>query len=150
MLPALIVALGASNTEGYGVGREHAYPAVVARLLAARGIAVQLVNAGISGNTTGAMLARLERDVPSGAAIVLFQPGSNDARLGIPDAVRQRNIEAITERLTRRGTVVLRVARAFELTRPGNLQPDGIHFTAAGHARIAALLVDEVAAAVGH
>lgn len=146
----VIVALGASNTEGFGVGAANAYPAVIHRLLGARGIDVHVVNAGISGNTTAEMLARLERDVPAQARVVLFQPGGNDARLGIPACERQRNIDAITHSLAARGIRVIRVARAFEVARPGNLQPDGIHFTAAGHQRVAALLVDDVAAALGY
>ncbi len=146
----LIVALGASNTAGYGVGADRAFPAVIERLLAERGIAVRLLNAGISGNTTAEMLARLDRDVPAGTEVVLFQPGSNDERLGIPASERQGNIAVITARLITRGIRVIRVARAFEIARPGHLQPDGIHYTAPGHQRIAALLIDEVAAALRH
>jgi acyl-CoA thioesterase-1 len=62
----LIVALGASNTAGYGVGAEYAYPKCIERLLRKRHIAAEVVNSGVSGNTTGEMLARLERVVPAG------------------------------------------------------------------------------------
>jgi acyl-CoA thioesterase-1 len=145
----LVVALGASNTAGYGVGVEHAYPACIERLLRERKIAVEVINSGVSGNTTGEMLVRLDRDIPAGTCVVLFQPGSNDERLGIPGSVRERNIATITERLRQREIVVIRVAAAFEAARLGNLQPDGIHYTKAGHALIARLLVEAVAAALG-
>lgn len=143
-----VVALGASNTEGYGVGAANAFPAVIARLLQARGVAAHVSNAGISGNTTGEMLARLDHAVPNGTRIVLFQPGSNDARLGLSEAERARNIAMTIAKLGARGIKVIPVAAAFEAARPGNLLPDGIHYCVAGHAAIAHLLVDEVAAAL--
>jgi acyl-CoA thioesterase-1 len=118
-------------------------------LLRKRHLAVEVINSGVSGDTTGEMLARLDRDVPAGTCVVLFQPGSNDERRGIPKAVRERNISSITARLRQREIVVIRVAVAFEAARQGNLQPDGIHYTKVGHALIARLLVDEVATALG-
>lgn len=147
--PALIVAFGASNTAGYGVGVESAYPAVIERLLQARGLSVRVVNAGISGHTTGQMLARLETSVPEGTRVVLLQPGSNDKRKGFSDAERERNIEMIQEKLIARGVRVIRVAAAFERARPGNVQADSTHFTTAGHEIVARHLVDQVAAALG-
>ncbi|MBS0241952.1 MAG: hypothetical protein JSS20_07225 [Proteobacteria bacterium] len=144
----LIVALGASNTAGYGVGGVNAFPAEIERLLKGSGIDACVTNAGVPGHTTQQMLDRLDQDVPAETKVVLFQPGSNDERLGIPDAVREQNIRTITERLTARHIAVIRVAKAFETARPGNLQSDGIHYTAAGHALIARLLIDEVTAAL--
>lgn len=143
-----IVALGASNTAGHGVGAQAAYPAIIEGRLRSRGIEVDVVNAGVCGEPTGAMLARLDRDVPLGTHLVLFQPGSNDARLGIEAGIREANVMAIHNRLAARGILVLRVGNAFEAARLGNVQADGIHFTPDGHARIAELLLDEVAAAL--
>jgi acyl-CoA thioesterase I len=144
---ALIVALGASNTAGDGVGAGLAYPAVIERLLLARGIDARVMNAGVSGNTTSQMLARLGTAVPDGTKLVLFQPGSNDARLGIPETERERNISIIQDTLVARGVAIVRVAAAFETARsePGNLQPDGVHYTVAGHALIGRLLAGRVA-----
>jgi acyl-CoA thioesterase I len=90
------------------------------------------------------MLARLESSVPDETRVVLFQPGSNDARTGISDTVREENITIIQDRLGARGIRVVRVAAAFEAARQGNLQADGIHYTATGHAAIAAHLVEAV------
>lgn len=144
--PALIVALGASNTAGYGVGADHAFPAVLERLLRERGVFARVVNAGNAGQTTGEMLARMERDIPAGTALVVFQPGSNDIRKGLGEAVRERNIEIFQGRLKERGIPVVRVAAAFAAARDGNLQADGVHYTARGHELIAALILDEVVA----
>ncbi len=66
--PLRIVAIGASNTQGWYVGNQGAYPARLALLLKARGIDAEVINAGVPFDTTGAMLRRLDRDVPSGTA----------------------------------------------------------------------------------
>jgi hypothetical protein len=60
---ATVVALGASNTFGKGVARGQAYPAQLEALLRAKGLNTHVVNAGINGDTTGGMLARLDRVV---------------------------------------------------------------------------------------
>lgn len=77
---ATVVALGTSNTFGKGVSRSQAYPAQLETLLRARGLGVRVINAGINGDTTGAMLARLDRVVPKGTSVVILQPGGNDRR----------------------------------------------------------------------
>src|ERR1700693_639154 len=66
-----IVALGASNTEGQGVGREVAFPAKLEALLKQKGYDVQVKNAGIKANTTGQMLERLDSSVPDGVKLVI-------------------------------------------------------------------------------
>src|ERR671920_748617 len=78
--PLRIVAIGASNTQGWYVGNQGAYPARLALLLKAKGIDAEVINAGIPFDTTGAMLRRLDRDVPSGTHLVILQPGANDRR----------------------------------------------------------------------
>ena len=75
---AQIVALGASSTAGYGVGTEAAFPTLVAQILRARGRPMTVRNAGISGDTTGGMLARLSSAVPEGTKIVILQIAGND------------------------------------------------------------------------
>ncbi len=60
---ATIVAIGASNTYGKGVARNQAYPAQLEAILRAKGASVRVVNAGINGDTTESMLARLDRAV---------------------------------------------------------------------------------------
>src|SRR5262249_62044821 len=69
---ATIVALGASNTYGKGVSRSEAYPAQLEALLRARGYNARVVNAGISGDTTGGMLGRLDGAGPGGTGLVLL------------------------------------------------------------------------------
>src|SRR5262249_40105746 len=83
--PATVVAIGASNTygagrRGGGVGTSEAFPAQLERMLKARGYDVRVINAGVPGDTTAGMLARLDSAVPEGARVVIIQPGGNDAR----------------------------------------------------------------------
>ena len=66
-----IVAIGASNTHGWYVGNEGAYPAQLQALLRARGIDVEVINAGVPFDTTAMMLRRLDRDVPDGTNVVI-------------------------------------------------------------------------------
>jgi acyl-CoA thioesterase I len=82
---ATVVALGASNTAGKGVSPSQAYPAQLEIMLRARGFDVNVINAGVSGDTTGGMMARLESAVPKGTSVVILQPGGNDLRKGAPN-----------------------------------------------------------------
>src|SRR5262249_49485213 len=78
--PLRIVAIGASNTHGFYVGNEGAYPAQLQALLRAKGIDAQVTNAGVPLETTGMMLRRIDKDVPAGTDIVILEPGGNDKR----------------------------------------------------------------------
>ena len=78
-----IVAIGANNTAGQGVGPSAARPAQLEAMLRAKGVNAEVVNGGISGDTSCGMLARLDSAAPSGTAIVILQrPGFNDQRRG--------------------------------------------------------------------
>src|ERR1700761_9290573 len=78
--PLRIVAVGASNTQGWYVGKQGAYPAKLQALLKARGVDAEVVNAGIPFETTSGMLRRIDSDVPDGTNIAILQPGGNDRR----------------------------------------------------------------------
>jgi acyl-CoA thioesterase-1 len=142
-----IVCLGASNTEGYGVAPEQSYPARLAALLAARGIAARVLNAGISGDTTTGMLARLDREVPEGTALVVFQPGINDLH---DVARREANIAEIERRLSARAIRIIRLDNTIIRALPANVQAaDRIHLTAEGYALLAEAMLPKVLAALG-
>lgn len=148
-----IVALGASNTSGAGRGRTNggvpssqAYPAQLQALLAAKGVSARVTNAGIPGDTTGGMLARLNSAVPNGTKIVIFQPGGNDARRG-EGALRQSNIAEIKQRLAARHIKVIMLGHLGQIAPKGTRDPDGQHFNAQGHAAFAAWLAPKVIAA---
>ena len=144
--PVNIVAIGASNTAGWGVGLENAYPARLQALLRKRGIEANVANAGIPGDVTAGMLHRLDSAVPKGTNVVILQPGSNDLRFFGTKEHRTANISAIVNKLRARGIrVIVYDPKEF----PADFyQWDGIHFNAAAHAKIAATLASQFTGAV--
>jgi acyl-CoA thioesterase I len=138
---ATVVALGASNTFGKGVSPGESYPAQLEAMLHAKGINATVVNAGINGDTTGGMLARLDSAVPKGTSVVILQPGGNDMRKGQPDQTG-----AILGRLRALGVRVVMCPNSMFRGLPH--QPDGVHLTPEGYRMLAAKLVGQVAGAL--
>ena len=144
---AQIVALGASNVEGYGVNPTEAWPAQLESMLRAKGSSTHVANAGVSGNTTGQVLARLSSAVLDGTKVVILAIGPfNDVRTGGSADVAAVNLNTIKKQLKDRG---IRVIDAFGIMtsvmrQPGMLQADQIHLTAAGHRGLAMQLVRSV------
>ena len=139
---ATVVALGASNTYGKGVARNQAYPAQLEAILRAKGSNIRVVNAGINGDTTEGMLARLDLAVPKGTSAVILQPGGNDRRKGRPDRTAD-----IQSRLSARGIPVIMLGNRMLSGLPH--QPDGQHLTPEGYRMLAESLASQVAGAVG-
>jgi acyl-CoA thioesterase-1 len=154
---ARIVALGASNTAGFGVSRDQAYPAQLEAMLRAKGKDVRVANAGVSGDTSAGMLDRLGSAVPDGTGIVILDPGNNDIkactepwrpqRCATP-AQRAANINAVAARLRARGVRVFMANIEFRLIPLAHWQADRRHLTAEGHRIIAGRLAGQIAPAV--
>jgi acyl-CoA thioesterase I len=103
-----IVALGDSLTAGLGVREEKAYPAVLAEKLKANGYAYQVVNAGVSGETSSGALSRLEWIVSSlNPDIVILETGANDGLRGIDPKLLEANLDEICTRLKEKKIEVL-------------------------------------------
>src|SRR5579863_2561271 len=141
-----IVAIGASNTTGFGVGEQNAYPAVLQALLRKKGIAANVINAGVNGDVTAGMLRRIDSAVPKGTDIVILQPGGNDLRFFGTKAARAANVAAMTQRMRARG---IRVIIYDPNPVPVDFyQWDHIHFSAAAHAKIAGVLAAQIEASL--
>jgi acyl-CoA thioesterase-1 len=102
-----IVAFGDSLTSGYGVAASDAFPVKLQKALAAKGIKVDIVNAGVAGDTASGGLARLDWSVPAGTDAVILELGANDALRGVDPAVTRKALDEILERLKQRGIPVL-------------------------------------------
>lgn len=102
-----IVALGDSLTAGYGLPGSAAFPARLERALKAKGYAVEIVNAGVSGDTASGGLARLDWSVPAGTHAVVLELGANDALRGIDPKVTRKALTAIVARLKARNIEIL-------------------------------------------
>ena len=141
-----IVALGASNTAGQGVGPSAAWPAQLEAMLRAKGVNAEVINAGISGDTSCGMLARMDSAAPSGTTIVILQrPGFNDLRKGCGGT--ERNIAQMRARLAARNIKVVQMNFMPQLAQRYP-QPDRIHITTEGHAKAAAMILPSVLAVV--
>lgn len=141
-----IVAVGASNTFGRGVGASNAWPARLEALLRARGYDVQIINAGINGDDTNGMRSRMKETVPSGTRLVILDTtDTNDRRRQVNTTV---NAAAIVDELKKRGIRTIVVPSLHAMSEM-QLQGDGIHITANGHGVIATKLSTKVIEVVG-
>ena len=105
---ARIVVLGDSLTAGLGLAPDEAYPAVLQEYLAAKGLQYQVVNAGISGDTSAGGLSRLDWALEGDVRILIVALGANDGLRGLPVTQLRKNLATIVERAQARGiTVVL-------------------------------------------
>lgn len=102
-----LVAFGDSLTAGYNLPGSAAFPTVLEQALRQKGLAVEIVNAGVSGDTTQGGLERLDWSVPEGTDGVILELGANDALRGVDPALTRKNLEAIVARLTERKIPVL-------------------------------------------
>lgn len=102
-----IVAFGDSLTAGYMLAPADSFPAQLQRALAARGLKVEIVNGGVSGDTTAAALERLDWTIPDGVDGVIVELGANDALRGLDPERARANLDAIIARLKAKGAAVL-------------------------------------------
>ncbi len=105
--PVKLVAFGDSLTAGYGVAADEAFPAKLQKALRARGHAVEVVNAGVSGDTASGGLDRLDWSVPDDADAAIVELGANDALRGIDPETTRQALDRIVARLQAKGISVL-------------------------------------------
>lgn len=105
--PKKIVVLGDSLTAGYRLPPGAAFPSVLERELRRSGFNVQVVNAGVSGDTASGGLARLDWALGGGADGVIVELGANDMLRGLDPAVTRRALDQIISRLKSRNIPVL-------------------------------------------
>jgi len=103
-----LLLLGDSLTAGYGLPQIQAFPVRLQAALTKAGVKAEIVNAGVSGDTSAGGLARLEwaiGDKPPSHAIVAL--GANDGLRGLPPEQMEANLDQIVTRLRSRGTRIL-------------------------------------------
>ena len=102
-----IAVLGDSLTAGLGVPRAAAYPSLLQQRLDADGLDFEVVNAGVSGDTSAGGLARLDWALDGDVRVLIVALGGNDALRGLPAEALQRNLAQIIERAQARGITVI-------------------------------------------
>ena len=102
-----IAILGDSLTAGLGVAKAAAYPSLLQQRVDADGLDYEVVNAGVSGDTSAGGLARLDWALDGDVRILIVALGGNDGLRGLPAEELQRNLAQIIERAQARGIAVI-------------------------------------------
>jgi acyl-CoA thioesterase-1 len=105
--PIKMVVLGDSLSAGLGLPASAAFPARLQKALEVKGIAVDMVNAGVSGDTSSGGRDRLDWSVPEGTEAVIVELGANDALRGIDPNITRTALTDILTRLKARGIAVM-------------------------------------------
>jgi acyl-CoA thioesterase-1 len=102
-----IVFLGDSLTAGYGLAREQSVPALIQAKLNQEGYDYEVVNAGVSGDTSAGGLSRLDWSLDGMVDVLVIELGANDGLRGLPVAELRKNLDQIIRRAKARGVRVL-------------------------------------------
>jgi acyl-CoA thioesterase I len=105
--PIKMVVLGDSLSAGLGLPASAAFPARLQKALKSKGIEVDMINAGVSGDTSSGGRDRLDWSVPDGTQAVILELGANDALRGVDPKVTRAALTEILTRLKARGVAVL-------------------------------------------
>jgi acyl-CoA thioesterase-1 len=105
--PLKMVVLGDSLSAGLGLSASAAFPARLQKSLETKGIKVDMINAGVSGDTSSGGRDRLDWSVPEGTEAVILELGANDALRGTDPAVTRAALSDILTRLKARRIAVL-------------------------------------------
>lgn len=105
--PIKVVAFGDSLTAGLGLPANQAFPLRLQKALESKGINVEIINAGVSGDTTSGGRDRLDWSIPEGTQAVILELGANDAMRGTDPKVTRAALSDILTRLKARRIAVL-------------------------------------------
>ena len=102
-----IVFLGDSLTAGYGLAREQSTPSLIQAHLKAAGYHYDVINAGVSGDTSAGGLSRLDWSLDGDVDVLVIELGANDGLRGLPVAQLKNNLTEIVTRAKQRGITVI-------------------------------------------
>jgi acyl-CoA thioesterase I len=102
-----IVFLGDSLTAGYGLERSESVPSLIQTRLNSEGYSYEVVNAGVSGDTSAGGLSRLDWSLEGDVDVLVVELGANDGLRGLPVDAMKRNLDEIIRRAKGRGIMVL-------------------------------------------
>jgi acyl-CoA thioesterase I len=102
-----VVALGDSLTAGYGLALPEAYPSLLDRRLREAGFPAEVVNAGVSGDTSAGGLRRVDWAIDDSVRVLIVALGGNDALRGLPVSELRANLAGIIERAQAKHVTVI-------------------------------------------
>ncbi len=105
--PIRLVVLGDSLSAGFGLAAQEAFPQKLKKALQTKGIEIDMINAGVSGDTTSGGRDRLDWSVPEGTDGVIVELGANDALRGIDPDLTRAALTDIIQRLKARKIAVM-------------------------------------------
>lgn len=105
--PIKLAVLGDSLTAGFNLPAGSAFPARLEQALRAKGYKVEVLNAGVSGDTASGGRDRMDWSIPDGTDAVIVELGANDALRGIDPKVTRTALEAIVKRFQERKISVM-------------------------------------------
>jgi acyl-CoA thioesterase-1 len=105
--PIKMVVLGDSLSAGLGLAAADSFPQKLQKALQAKGIAVDMINAGVSGDTSSGGRDRLDWSIPPGTDAVIVELGANDALRGTDPKITRAALTDILTQLKARGIAVL-------------------------------------------
>ena len=103
----LIVTLGDSLTEGFGVKKDEAYPHLLQKKLLKKGYDAKVINGGISGSTSASSFSRLKWYIRTDPDIVILALGGNDGLRGLSLVNMKKNLKRTIELAKSEGILVL-------------------------------------------
>jgi len=124
-----VVIVGTSLTAGLGLDPEEAYPALLQRKADSLGLHVEIVNAGLSGETSAGALRRMDWLLRGPADVVIIETGANDGLRGLDVDSTRANLRAIVDKV-KAARPAARILLA-QMEAPPNL---GAKYTSAFHA----------------
>jgi len=104
-----VVAFGDSLTAGLGLRSDEAFPRLLAEKLKEEGSALEVVNAGVSGDTSADGLRRVGWALEGDVRLLIVALGANDGLRGLPVAQMKANLQGIIHRARQRAIPVLLV-----------------------------------------
>lgn len=116
-----VLFVGTSLTAGLGIDPDSAYPAVIQQIADSNGLRVQIVNAGLSGETSAGALRRVDWLLRERADVVVLETGANDGLRGLEPDTTQANLVAIIAKV-RAANPEARILLA-QMEAPPNLGP---------------------------
>jgi acyl-CoA thioesterase-1 len=105
--PVKLAVLGDSLTAGYGLPLSSAFPAKLEKALRANGFKVEILNAGVSGDTATGGRERVDWSIPDGTDGVIVELGANDTLRGVDPKVTRAALDEIVKKLKARGMAVM-------------------------------------------
>jgi acyl-CoA thioesterase-1 len=94
-----VLFVGTSLTAGLGLEPDSAYPMLIQRMIDSAGLPFDVVNAGVSGETSSGLLERLDWLLRGDFKVLVLETGANDGLRGIPPATLRANLEAALDRI---------------------------------------------------